>query len=340
MPEATVNFDHLLRLSDDTGLLEHARGATPRREHGYCVDDVARAMVVLAREPELPGTLRRLLERYLAFVAHAQHGSGAFHNRLGYDRHWHDKPDIGDWWGRALWGLGTVASRCDTPWIRAEALTCFELGATRRSPWSRSMAFAVLGAAEVLDRYPDHHDARSLIKDGATAIGRPRPDPAWPWPEPRLRYANATVAEALLICGTQGNDDDLVEESLRLLGWLLDTETYAGHLSVTPAGGWRTPEPRPGYDQQPIEVAALADACARAFSMTGDRRWSAGVRQAVAWFAGDNDRRTPMGDPDTGGGFDGLGAEAVSINQGAESTLALLSTLQHARVTDGAAGAR
>jgi hypothetical protein len=170
--------------------------------------------------------------------------------------------------------------------------------------------------------------------------GRPAADPRWPWPQPRLEYANAILAEQLLIGGRQLADDTLVADGLRLLEWLLDTESRDGHLSVVPAGGWRSQAPRPRHDQQPIEVAALADACARAYALTGDERWTVGVRRAVAWFTGDNDLGVPMIDVGTGGGFDGLGRDAVSTNQGAESTLALLSTLQHGRrLTDAEAPA-
>jgi hypothetical protein len=325
------NFDHLLRLSDDTGLLEHAQRATPRRNHGYCVDDAARGLVVLAREPDPPADLRQLLERYLAFVAHAQDSTGAFHNRLSYQRRWQDTPGTGDWWGRALWGLGTVAARGTSPWMRDEALTCFESGARQRSPWPRAMAFATLGAAEVLNRYPDHAAAHALLKAGADCAARVHPDPQWPWPEPRLGYANAILAETLIAAGRHEHDDTLADDGLRLLHWLLRTETRDGHLSLTPAAGWRPPSPRPAFDQQPIEAAALADACAQAAALTADARWVSGVRRCVSWFTGDNDLQVPMMDAGTGGGFDGLTRTGVNLNQGAESTLALLSTLQHGR---------
>jgi hypothetical protein len=322
-------FDHLLRLSDDVGLLEHARGAIPRRANGYCTDDVARGLVVLGREPDPSADQRRLVERYLGFVTHAQGDTGAFRNRLGYDRRWQDLPGTGDWWGRALWGLGTVAARSPVPWVREAALSCFDRGATQRSAWPRAMAFAALGAAEVLDRHPDHPHARALLKASTDVVAGPAPDPVWPWPEPRLAYANAVLPEALIVAGRYGDDDTLVADGLRLLEWLLHTQTRHGHLSPVPVGGWRPPQPRPAFDQQPIEVAALVDACARALSVTGDESWTVGIRRGVAWFRGDNDTGVPMADAGTGGGFDGLGPEKASINQGAESTLALLSTMQH-----------
>src|SRR5207248_1674847 len=154
-----------------------------------------------------------------------------------YDRRWADEPGLGDWWGRALWGLGTAAAHSPAPWIRNEALLAFTLGATQRSPALRAMAFAGLGAAEVLRSQPDDSAAASL----------------------------------------------------------------------------------------------LADACATAAAVTDDRSWETGIRQATAWFLGANDAGTPMWDPATGGGYDGLTPHGPNLNQGAESTLALLSTLQHAR---------
>jgi hypothetical protein len=108
-------------------------------------------------------------------------------------------------------------------------------------------------------------------------------------------------------------------------------ETRGDHLSLTPVGGWAPGEARPGFDQQPIEAAAIADACARALGVTQDPRWCAGIDRAVGWFLGNNDSGVPMYDPATGGGFDGLTATGRNANQGAESTLALISTLQQSR---------
>jgi hypothetical protein len=326
-----ASFAHLARLTDDTGLFEHARHATARRQHGYCTDDVARGLVVTSREPDPPAEVLRLAECYLAFLTHAQDGSGAFHNRLAHNRRWTDEPGLGDWWGRALWGLGTAAVRSPARWIREEALVAFTVGAARRSLAPRAMAFAGLGAAEVLRNHPDNTDAAGLLADAATAIGTPGDSQNWPWPQPRLAYANAALAEAVIAAGHLSADGPLLATGLRMLTWLCDLQLSDGRLSVISAGGWHRNAPRARYDQQPIEVAALADACTTAAAVTGDPAWNTGVRQAVAWFLGDNDAGTPMWDPETGGGYDGLTPHGPNLNQGAESTLALVSTLQHAR---------
>jgi hypothetical protein len=325
----TPRFTQLTRLTDETGLFEHARHAIARREHGYCTDDVARGLVVTSREPDPPSDILRLAECYLTFLTHAQDTTGAFHNRLGYDRRWNDEAGVGDWWGRALWGLGTAAARNPAGWIRKEALMSFTLGAARRSPHPRAMAFAGLGAAEILRRHPDNPAAAALLRDAATAVGAPDESPQWPWPQPELTYANAALAEVLIAAGHLRGDGCVLATGLRMLTWLREIQTADGHLSVVPVPGWQRGAPRAHHDQQPIEVAALADAAATAAAITGDPDWNTTVRMAGAWFLGDNDAGTAMWDPDTDGGYDGLTPQGPNLNQGAESTIALISTLQH-----------
>jgi hypothetical protein len=198
------------------------------------------------------------------------------------------------------------------------------------------MAFAALGAAEILSVSPEDPVARGLLAAAARLVGRPTGSHTWPWPEARLRYANAALPEALLAAGEHLGDARALDDGLRLLGWLLENETRDDHLSVTPAGGWTVGDARPGFDQQPIEVAALADACARALRLTGDRRWALGVEQAIGWFLGENDAGVSLYEPTTGGGCDGLHRHGRNENQGAESTLAVVATLQHARLLVGA----
>jgi hypothetical protein len=326
-------WDHVLRLSDDTGLLEHARNAIPRREHGYCVDDVSRGLLVICRDRRPGPDLVRLAERYLAFLTHAQGADGAFRNRLGYDRRWLDEPGLGDWWGRAMWGLGTAAARGPSDWIRREAMEAFRMGLQRRSTWPRAMAFAGLGAAEVLRAGPHDPATAELLGDAATVIGLPGSDPDWVWPEPDLTYANPSLAEVVIAAGDLLGDESLLADGLRMLSWLCRMQERDGHLSTVPVAGWRPgPEAaRPRFDQQPIEAAATADACATAAAVTGDEYWDAPLFQAITWFLGDNDTGSVMYDPETGGCYDGLTANGPNLNQGAESTLALVSTLQHAR---------
>jgi len=203
---------------------------------------------------------------------------------------WEDEPDSGDWWGRALWGLGTAAVRGPQS-IRATAAQQFELSVSVRSPYLHAMAFAALGAAEVVAQTPGHAGSLSLMADLVRLVGRPSTRRGWPWPQPRLTYANGAIAEALIASGAALGDDAVLANGLALLDWLLGVETTAGRLSVTPVGGWGPGESRATYDQQPIEAAALADACARAYALTGEQRWADGLVRAFRWFLGDKRRR-------------------------------------------------
>jgi len=324
-------FDHLVRMTDHRGTFEHACLDVPDPEHGYCTDDMARVLVVATRQPDATGEVNNLAGVALRFLCDAQALSGACRNRMDSKGRWVDHPSLDDCWGRCLWGVGTAVAHSDVPWVRKMALIQFERAAQVRSPWPRAMAYAALGAAEVISARPEHNAAHKLLTDYAVSIPKPSDDAAWPWPEPRLAYANAVFAEAMIATGVALEAPKLWQRGLELLAWLLDFETADGHLSPTPVAGRGPDDPRPGFDQQPIEVSGLADACARAAAVDPSAVWPDGVRAAAAWFEGANDAGAPMWNPETGAGFDGLQVEGVNRNQGAESTLAVISTLQHAR---------
>jgi hypothetical protein len=331
------SFEHLARMTDEYGTYEHADHTSPRREHGYCTDDMARVLVVTSREPSPSPVVSDLAAKALRFVADAQGFSGDCRNRRDCGGRWQGPYSVKDCWGRSLWGFGTAAARSPHDLMRQVALAHFERGAQQRSPWPRAMAFAALGAHEVLAVRPGHSGALSLLTAAVEVVGNRGPSTSWPWPEPRLSYANAVLPEAMIAAGVGLGRPDLVDDGLDLLAWLLDYETTGGHLSVTPVGGSGPGGTRPAFDQQPIEVAALADACARAAALTAGDRWLAGVAGAIAWFLGDNDAQAPMWDPDSGGGYDGLRADGPNLNQGSESTISLISTFQHGRRLDGLA---
>jgi len=332
-------FEHLLRLSDRAGVFEHARLTAPRREHGYCTDDVARALVVLLRESRRPPQLERLAATCLAFLEQAQLPDGRFHNRLSPAGVWLDEVGSDDSIGRALWAVGVATTAAVSATQRERAHAVFEAGSGFCSLWPRANAFALLGAAELVTNGPPSvaQTASGLLEAAAVGLGRREDDPAWPWPEPRLTYANAVLAEARIAAGVVLGEERLLEEGLELLEWLVATETLGAHFSFTPAGGWGPGEPRPGFDQQPIEAAAMADACARAFDATGEPEWVERALWAANWFVGANDVGLSLYDEASGGCRDGLERAGVNENEGAESTIALISALQQARRLQAAA---
>jgi len=324
-------FDHLVRMTTPWGLYEHALHSEPRPEHGYCLDDVSRALVVTVRQPAPTDQLQQLIGIYMRFTAAAQDSGGAFRNRRGDDRAWSDQPGVEDHWGRAVWAVGAAAANTRGE-VRARAVEIAARGMKVRSPWPRSMAYAALGAADILRARPGDGASLRLLADARTLLDRPTVDRSWPWPEPRLTYANAVLPEALIAIGVALGDVPLRDRGLAQLRWLVELQTSpAGHLSVVPAGGREPGDAQPGFDQQPIEVAALAEACWRAHQCTGDRRWLAATQSCADWFLGTNDVGLALYDLSTGGCSDGLHHDSVNANRGAESTLAALSTLQISR---------
>ena len=329
-PKQRVGLRHLSRLTDDRGILEHAKYEHPRFEHGYCTDDNARLLVVTARDnAENPDSA--LLARIAArFLIDAQRQDGSIHNRMSFDRIWIDSPSTDDCWGRALWAFGTAVTQSSDAQLRSSCYEAFGVGVHARSDSLRSMCFALLGAAEIVRMDPSHEAAHALLADGVAMFAfHPNGHGAWIWPERRLTYANALIPEAMITVGESLGYAPLIKRGTQLLDWLVKQETMGDHLSVTPVGGRGPGDPKPGFDQQPIEVAAIADAAARALAVTGDDYWGSVVDLAVNWFLGNNDVGLAMIDSETGGGYDGLQLGGVNLNQGAESTLAMISTMQH-----------
>jgi hypothetical protein len=330
------NFHHLHRLSDDTGLIEHAWFELPRRYCGYTVDDVARGLLVICHEP-LADTAPRLVtlaETYLDFLYHALGNNGRFRNRMSYAREWVNEPDSDDAHGRALWALGAAARGAPSAVMKRAATRLFEAASGFDTPYTRANAYAILGIAELHETDPRNEHALMLLERCAARLPGLQISQEWPWPEPRLTYDNARVPQSLLVAGTLTHNASMVEEGLALLEWLVDCETRGSHFSFAPTRGWRVDEPRPGFDQQPIEAAAMADACVDAFLVTGDTAWTDLGMTAVRWFLGGNDKKLNLYDETTGGCCDGLTANGVNDNQGAESTLACIAALQQARRID------
>ncbi len=326
-----VSLRHIGRLTDDVGIAEHARASVPRRDLGYCTDDAGRALAVAVDLPTDPDA-RRVATVALGFLDAAHVGGGRFRLRLGPGGRWTDDPPSDDADGRALLGLGTAAARAPWPDVRSGALDLFDEAAGKfRSRYPRAVAYAVLGAVEVLAAMAGHPAATRLVDNSGDQLLQPVHDRAWPWPEPRLTYANALLPEAALAVAVTTGREDAARRALSLLAWLVREETLDDWFSFTPVGGRGPSDPKPAFDQQPIEASAMADACIRAHRVTDDPGWADAAERAARWFLGDNDAGVAMFDPVTGGGFDGLEPGGVNQNQGAESTLAFVATMAHVR---------
>lgn len=330
-PPATAlpapRFDHLRHMTHPLGVWEHAELTTPRVAHGFCTDDNARALIVVSRDTTADRRLDDLAGTYLQFVLDARTHLGQFRNRRSHDGTWLDDRGSDDSQGRAWWALGVVARLGRQSWMCEAGISAFDARPDLSSVHLRANAFTVFGAAEALSAHPGHTGAESLLRLAVEPLTAAATSHV-PWFEPRLTYDNARLPEALLAAGTALGDARMVHMGLRLLSWLVDVETRDGHFSFVPTDGWAPGEQRPGFDQQPLEAAAMAEACHRAWTVTGDERWRARGLRAAQWFLGSNDTGAVLYDVASGGTYDGLMTDGVNLNQGAESTLAGLAALQ------------
>jgi glycosyltransferase involved in cell wall biosynthesis len=321
--------DHLLTLVDDVGIVQHAHGIIPNRDTGYCVDDVARLAVVslaLARRgDEQPWT--SILYRALAFL-HAAEGEGGMHNFMGYDRRWLDEPHIGDHVGRSIWALGEILATAWIPAVVEPARRLLErlvAALAGEVPPLRTAAYALLGLAR-LDPDRLEPQARRLLERLADQLAdayRSNASEDWSWFEGGLSYDNARLPQALLSGGSALGREDLTELGLESLRWLGDECGLAEDALRLPGHrGRRRGEAAPGAgDEQPLDAAALVEAELVAFAVTRRAEHGVRARRSFEWFLGRNRLHRPLYDFATGGCSDGLGADELNRNEGAESTL-------------------
>jgi glycosyltransferase involved in cell wall biosynthesis len=332
---AIPRLDHLRVLSDDTGMLQHARFAVPDRDHGYCTDDNARALIVaLMAENVLPDdrSLTPLAYRYLSFLQHAFNPeTGRFRNFMGFDRRWQELIGSEDSHGRALWALGQTVLDSRAQGMVGAAMILFEraLPAVFDLTSTRAWAFALIGIDPFLRRFPGASEAkraRVQLSDQLFRRLQSHAAPNWPWPEDTVTYANGVVPQALIAAGAQTGRSDMVDAGLKSLRWLVDVQTDAkGNFVPIGNYGWFKRGGVPArYDQQPTEAQHMVDALLEAHQVTGDTTWLDDARRCYEWFLGRNDVQQPVFDETTGGCRDGLRADGLNQNQGAESTLAWL----------------
>ncbi|MES2496243.1 MAG: glycosyltransferase family 4 protein [Pseudomonadota bacterium] len=325
-------LDAVIRMTDATGIFQHGVHSIADRSHGYCIDDNARALILMCgvRDGDRE-KIARLSSTYAAFVQHAWNPDlQRFRNFMGFDRRWCEDEGSEDSNGRTLWALGCAAVRGTDAGMRAWAFILFEraapLAATLVSP--RAAAFAALGAAEIMSIDPHHGPSRTILETTADLLKRllsssRRPD--WAWFETVLAYDNARLPEALLRAGAVLGDKEAVAIGLETLGWIAEVQTNArGAFRPVGTDSFQRPyaEPLP-FDQQPLEAQATIDACVAALAVDDDPRWMEIAWRAYGWFVGHNDLGLALADAQDGGCHDGLMPHGVNRNQGAESILAL-----------------
>jgi glycosyltransferase involved in cell wall biosynthesis len=342
LPEFELN--HLQRLTDDTGMLQHSIFTIPNRREGYTTDDNARALifaVLLGQEEKhhsgrVNPSTETLALRYSAFLEHAFNSAkGRFKNFLRYDRRWNEPIGSEDSHGRALWALGTVLGRSEDHGLRGAAGRLFEFSLPAAVEFSspRAWAYTLLGIQEYLDSYPGDRDAQKVrfsLSRRLLEMYQSSRRPDWKWFENILAYGNARLPQALLLVGSACSDDRMVSAGLESLDWL-STEQHCDikrhFVPIGSQGFYRQNGEKARFDQQPLEAAGAVSAYLQAYRVTGDSRWRGEAWSAFNWFLGDNDLQLPLYDSVTGGCRDGLHPDRANENQGAESTLSFLTAL-------------
>ncbi len=346
LPE--LKMDHFSRMTDDTGMLQHAIFTIPNRREGYTTDDNARALIFAVllgqKEKHQSGKVNPSTETsalcYSAFLEHAFNpAKGRFKNFLRYDRRWSEPVGSEDSHGRALWALGTVLGRSQDQGLRGATGRLFEfsLPAVLEFNSPRAWAYTLLGIQEYLTAYPGDRDAqkvRSALSHRLLEMYESIRRPDWKWFENVLAYGNARLPQALLLVGSDCSDDRMISAGLESLDWLLEKQHCEINRHFVPIGSqgfYQKDGEKARFDQQPLEAAGAVSACLQAYRVTGDSRWRNEAWSAFNWFLGDNDLQLPLYDSVTGGCRDGLHPDRANENQGAESTLSFLMALLEMR---------
>ena len=326
------DFAAVARMSDSTGMLQHSIYSVPDRRHGYCIDDNARALMLVSQMAEMDeGERDAWMTVYASFLQYAWNPEARrFRNFMNFDRTWCEDFGSEDSNGRTLWALGVTARDAQLTKHRDWALTMFDMTASLAlelgSP--RAHAFAMLGAAAILEAFPGHTLARTILSrfgDELCALLEEARRPEWEWFEIVLAYDNARLPEALIRAGTALKRDDLIQCGIATLDWIVGKQTSPeGRFRAIGSESFGRVYAEPlQFDQQPLEAQATIDACSAAFDASRDPRWVAEAGKAYRWYLGQNDLDLPLATAQDGGCFDGLMPNGLNRNQGAESILAL-----------------
>ena len=345
LPE--LKLDHLSRMTDSTGIFQHAIFTVPNFSEGYCTDDNARAFILAVLLDELeeqPERVRTLATTYAAFLNHAfDPKTKRFHNHLSFDRHWLDEQGSEDSHTRALWALGVGVGRSPhrSFQIMAGQLFAQALPAVAEFTSPRAWAFSLMGIHEYLRRLSGDslvNQTREVLTVRLMELFDRAAQPDWPWFEGELAYDNAKLAHALIVSGQPTGQTALLERGLQSLRWLVEVQNSEhGHFRPIGSNGfYRRGGARADFDQQPIEAQAMVSACLDAYRATSDPWWYDQAQRAFDWFLGWNDLGLELYSPSTGGCRDALHVDRVNGNQGAESTLAFLLSLAEMRLTQNA----
>ncbi len=340
LPELKLN--HLSRMTDSTGVFQHAVFSVPNFIEGYCTDDNARAFilaVLLGELGEESEQVRTIATTSAAFLRYAFDASAKrFHNHMSFDRRWLDVHGSEDCQGRALWALGVGVGRSPFREFQMLAGQLFALALPALTDFTspRAWAFGLIGIHEYLRRLSGDSlvtQTRETLTSRLMDLFARSAKPDWCWFEEELSYDNAKLAHALILSGQATGQPAVLERGLEALRWLTELQvSEKGHFRpIGSHGFYRYGGVRAQFDQQPIEAHATVTACLEAYRATSDFWWYEQAQRAFDWFIGWNDLGLELYSPESGACGDGLHVDRVNANQGAGSTLAFLLSLAEMR---------
>jgi len=337
LPE--VNLKHLRAMTDDTGLYQHAVFSVPDRNHGYCTDDNARALIATVMHWRLfkDESTRPLLHTYLSFLYHAYNDKKEMmRNFMSFDRSWLEDAGSEDSHGRALWALGYTIAHPPGEAELGMANRLFKelINAPLSFTSPRAWAFSAMGANYYLRRFGGDTRVRKIMAElgeKLLQLFKQNATDDWYWCEDILSYDNGRIVQALIVIGNSLDNKEIFETGLKSLQWLIDIQTNpeGGHLSLIGNDGWfKRGGEKARFDQQPVDATALTCACYQAFVLTGKDHWLKTMEWAFNWFFGSNDAHQPLYDFSSGGCYDGIQPGGINQNMGGESLVSLLMALQ------------
>jgi len=341
-PMPPLKLDHLVMMTDHTGIFQHALYNVPNYHEAYCTDDNARAFILtlLLQEMNYPhADLERLASTYLAFLWYAFDANTCrFRNFMSHQRQWLELHGSEDSHARALWAVGSALGRSHNEGHRNLCGLLFQRGLSPVGRFSspRAWAFAILAIHEYLRSFAGDRavsQMRDVLTDKLAEHFRSNSSPDWQWFERSVTYDNAKLSHAMILSGHWTSQPEILDMGLRSLRWLIEVQTAeAGHFAPIGCNGfWTRGGERARFDQQPLEAHSMISACLEAFAVTSDAFWQKAARRCFGWFLGRNDLGLPLYDPTTGGCRDALLRDHINQNQGAESSLAFY--LSHAELT-------
>ena len=326
-----LRFDYLKAITDDTGILQHAKYSIPKRSEGYTTDDNARALIAAIKYYQLKkdAQMKDMANTYLAFINYMQKPDGNFHNYLSYGRAFMDVDGSEECVGRTLWACGCTINSGLPRDTRLAAKEIFDKGL----PWVwksislRFYASAILGLKEYYQTLPENNlknDIEKLADSFVKSFNDETKD-NWQWFEPFLTYDNGRLPQALFAAYSIVKKPEYLQTAKKSMNFLLETQIIDGiYMPIGNDGWYKRGENRAFYDQQPLEATAMVEAAIDAYCATKEKQYFKAAKAAFGWFLGQNSRGVMIYNPETAGCYDGLSTEEVNRNQGAESSICYL----------------